>query len=251
MRSVCAIAILLLCTKLTLAQITRGDTTVGQIALVFTGDEFADGGDFIRTTLSKKNIKASFFLTGNFLRNQDHKTLIQQLVQDKHYLGSHSDRHLLYCDWVKRDSLLVTKEIFNDDLDRSYVELAKFGVERNEARFFLPPFEWYNDSIVKWTNEKSFELVNFTPGTKSTSDYTYPQMGERYKSAKEIYQSIIKYEASTKSGLNGFILLVHIGTDPRRTDKFYYLLPSLIDKMKAKGYQWVRIDELLQKFKNR
>jgi peptidoglycan/xylan/chitin deacetylase (PgdA/CDA1 family) len=53
------------------------------------------------------------------------------------------------------------------------------------------------------------------------------------------------YETRSASGLNGFILLVHIGTDPRRKDKFYKYLPDLIKEIKSQGYRWVRIDELL------
>ncbi|HEY5406039.1 MAG TPA: hypothetical protein VIJ92_03090 [Ginsengibacter sp.] len=45
--------------------------------------------------------------------------------------------------------------------------------------------------------------------------------------------------------LNGFILLVHIGTDPRRTDKFYNQLPQLINELKKRGYEFVKINELL------
>jgi endoglucanase len=41
--------------------IIRGDTTTKKIALVFTGDEFADGGDFIAKTLKKKVFMAHFF----------------------------------------------------------------------------------------------------------------------------------------------------------------------------------------------
>ena len=47
--------------------IIRGDITKKKIALVFTGDEFADGGDIIRKTLNKRKIKASFFLTRQVL----------------------------------------------------------------------------------------------------------------------------------------------------------------------------------------
>jgi hypothetical protein len=68
-------------------------------------------------------------------------------------------------------------------------------------------------------------------------------MGSRYVGSKDVYNSIINFEKTSPSGLNGFILLVHIGTDPRRTDKFYYLLPLLIGEMKNKGYEWVRIDD--------
>lgn len=225
--------------------ITRGDTTQKNIALVFTGDEFADGGEFISSVLQKENIKGSFFLTGNFYRNKDFKSLIRLLIVNGNYLGSHSDKHLLYCDWTKRDSLLVTKRQFSVDLARSYQELSRWGIPREQALYFLPPFEWYNDSIVSWTHQMGFRLINFTAGTRSTADYTYPEMDSKYVDSKTIFQSITDYEQTSSSGLNGFILLVHIGTDPRRKDKFYQYLPDLIKELKSKQYRFVRINELL------
>jgi peptidoglycan/xylan/chitin deacetylase (PgdA/CDA1 family) len=67
-----------------------------------------------------------------------------------------------------------------------------------------------------------------------------------YKSSREIYDRILAYEAKDPNGLNGFILLIHIGTDPERTDKFYLMLEELIRDLKAKSYALVRIDELLR-----
>jgi endoglucanase len=87
-------------------------------------------------------------------------------------------------------------------------------------------------------------LVDFTPGTRSNADYTYPEMGNKYLSSDTIFNSILHYEMKSTNGLNGFILLVHIGTDPRRTDKFYWKLPALVNQLKERGYQFVRIDEL-------
>ena len=225
--------------------ITRGDTVTKKIALVFTGDEFADGGLFIDSVLQVERVKASFFLTGNFYRNQNFRNLIRRLNSHQHYLGSHSDKHLLYCDWTKRDSLLVTKNEFDKDLNQSYKELSRWGVSKLNARYFLPPYEWYNDSIVSWTHQSGLQLVNFTPGTRSTADYTYPEMGTRYVDSKTIYESIINYERRSSAGLSGFILLLHVGTDPRRTDKFYHRLPQLIKYVKARRYRFVKIDELL------
>jgi endoglucanase len=224
--------------------IIRGDTTTKKIALVFTGDEFADGGDFIAKTLKKESIHGSFFLTGNFYRNKKFKKILTALKQNGNYLGSHSDKHLLYCDWTKRDSLLVTKKQFTEDLQNAYKELKQWGIEKNEAHYFLPPYEWYNDSIARWTKEMGLQLVDFTPGTRSNADYTYPVMGNKYVSSDSVFNSILHYEVKSTNGLNGFILLVHIGTDPRRTDKFYKRLPELIDTLKSRGYGFVRIDEL-------
>lgn len=67
------------------------------------------------------------------------------------------------------------------------------------------------------------QLINYSPGTLSAADYTYPGL-KNYHSSKEIYQSILGKEKEGVNGLNGFILLLHIGTDARRTDKFYFQL---------------------------
>jgi len=160
-------------------------------------------------------------------------------------LGAHGDQHLLYCDWVKRDSLLVTKRQFIADLKKNYKELKRFGIKNSSARFFLPAYEWYNDSISSWTRQLGLQLVDYTSGTLSNADYTTPEE-KNYRNSGVIYQSILEYEQKHTSGLNGFILLMHIGTDAKRTDKFYNRLPQLIQWLEQKNYQPVRIDELLK-----
>ena len=52
--------------------------------------------------------------------------------------------------------------------------------------------------------------------------------------------------APDPAGLNGFILLLHIGTVPERTDKFYQRLDDLIVWLRANKYKTVRIDRLLK-----
>jgi len=226
--------------------IIRGDTTRKQMALVFTGDEFADGGEMIRQTLLKHHVKASFFFTGNFYSNIAFQNLIVDLKNDGHYLGPHSDRHLLYAPWSNRDSLLITRGQFSTDLLNNYQRMTGFGISQREARWFIPPYEWYNAEIVLWTKALGLSLINFTPGTRSTADYTYPEMGAGYRSSEEIYQSIMNFEQHSASGLNGFILLLHIGTDPRRTDKFYLKLDYMLNELEKRGYGFLRIDVLLK-----
>lgn len=122
--------------------------------------------------------------------------------------------------------------------------MERAGISGSRAKFFLPAYEWYNDTITKWTAEQGLQLVNFTPGTLSTADYTFPEL-KNYRESETILSSIVSREERLANGLNGFILLVHIGTDPRRKDKFYHRLPQLIDFLNMKGYAFVRIDELL------
>ncbi|SEN24398.1 Peptidoglycan/xylan/chitin deacetylase, PgdA/CDA1 family [Niastella yeongjuensis] len=228
-----------------LGAITRGNTHKKQLALVFTGDEYSDGAAYIARLLQQEKTRASFFFTGRFYRNAGTNKVIGLLKSQGNYLGPHSDQHPLYCDWNQRDSLLVTKQQFDHDLANNYTAMAGFGINKKDALYFLPPYEWYNDSIAAWTKQQGIQLVNYTPGTYSNADYTTPDM-KNYRSSKAILDSIINYEQRSATGLNGFILLIHIGTHPARTDKFYYQLPALLNYLRQRKYSLTTVSDLLQ-----
>lgn len=159
-------------------------------------------------------------------------------------MGAHSDKHLLYADWTKRDSLLISREEFRTDLEDNYKRMATFGIKKIDAEYFLPPYEWYNRTIANWTTEMGLKLINFSPGTRSTADYTFPELGSSYRSSDEIFRSVMSKEETDLNGLNGFILLIHIGTDPRRTDKFYNRLDELLSELKNRAYTFVSLKHL-------
>jgi len=206
---------------------------------------FGDGAKTISSVLKKNNVKANFFLTGNFYSNKSFESLIKKLKLQGNYLGPHGDQHLLYNDWNNRDSLLVTREQFIKDLNANLARMEKFGIKKQDARYFLPPYEWYNDSIAVWSSRLGMQLVNYTPGTLSAADYTWRGL-PNYHSSNDIFESVIKKEKQDRNGLNGSILLFHIGTDPRRTDKFYKRLDELIQVLKQKGYSFRRINDMLK-----
>ena len=164
-------------------------------------------------------------------------------------MGPHSYEHLLYCDWNKRDSLLVNRENFSNDLLSNLDIMHSKGFNTIKVKYFLPPYEWYNDSITAWTKHLGPQLINYTLGTLSHADYTTSN-DKNYRSSATIYNSIINYEGSKPAGLNGFILLIHIGAGPGRTDKFYSRLPELIKYLKQKGYQFQTVDQLLKTDEN-
>jgi endoglucanase len=224
--------------------IIRGDQSLKKMALVFTGDEFADGADRIAQTLKAAGVRSSFFFTGRFYRNPLFTSTIRQLKRDGHYLGAHSDEHLLYCDWTDRNRVLISQDKFSLDLNRNLASMRSFGITKADAQYFLPPFEWYNQKISDWTAELDLRLINFTPGTRASADYTTPEM-KNYVESQQILESIKQYEATDPNGLNGFILLMHAGVAPARTDKFYGYLKELVYWLKSKNYQLVRVDDLL------
>ena len=222
----------------------RLDTGKQEIYLTFTGGDFNDGAQKVLNTLRRKKLKAQFFFTGDYYRNPENARHIKKLRKQGHYLGPHSDKHLLYASWEDRDSLLISKETFRKDLLANYQIMEKFGIKKEQARYFMPPYEWYNQQISTWTQELDLVLINFSPGTRSNADYTTPDMGKRYLSSAFIFDSILKYEEESSNGLNGFILLLHIGTHPSRTDKMYDRLPELIDMLRSKGYSFSVLSEL-------
>jgi hypothetical protein len=67
---------------------------------------------------------------------------------------------------------------------------------------------------------------------------------KNYRTSEEIYQSILDKEKTDPHGLNGFILLIHFGTDPKRTDKFYNHLDKLIIEFAKKHYRFTTIEAL-------
>jgi peptidoglycan/xylan/chitin deacetylase (PgdA/CDA1 family) len=225
--------------------IIRGDSTRKKLALVFTGDLFAEGTGDILSTLKTHRVKASFFLTGGFYRNFGFKDEIRKMKEGGHYLGGHGNEHLLCCDWTKRDSLLITKKEFLEDLERNYARMKEFGIRKKDAPFFLPPYEWFNDSISAWTGEKGLTLISYTPGTLSHADYTTLK-DRNYRDAGTILQSIKDRSKRHPNGLNGFILLMHTGAGPERPDPFHNRLQELIVFLEQEGFQLVRVDELLQ-----
>jgi len=225
--------------------VVRTDTTEKEICLIFTGHEFADGGDVIRQTLKNHNVKGSFFFTGEFYRNEKFARLIKALKDEGHYLGAHSDKHLLYCSWEERDSLLVSEREFKEDLHANYEEMKRFGIAKRAAPYFIPPYEWYNDSISGWAKDLGLVLINYTSGTYSNADWTHPELGKQHVSSDTIYARILRYESQSPHGLNGFLLLTHIGTDPRRTDKFYNRLDGLIMELKRRGYRFAQLCETI------
>jgi peptidoglycan/xylan/chitin deacetylase (PgdA/CDA1 family) len=227
--------------------VERGPLNQKLIALEFTGGSFGEGGDHILSILSKLNIKASFFFTGDFFRTPEFEQIIKRIVKDGHYLGIHSDKHPLYCPWDNRDKTLISKKDFIMDIKACQEHLIRFGVDPKKNRYWIPPYEWYNEDISRWSGELGLILINFSPGSYSNADYT-EEADKNYRSSDFIYQKILEKEETDPNGLNGFLLLIHIGAGPGRKDKFFLRLESLLLELQKRGYSFVLVDEMLDCF---
>src|SRR5207302_2163484 len=144
--------------------IIRGPRDRKRLALVFTGDRYAEGARAILDALRRRRIRAACFLTGRFLREPDFGPIIRRARDQGHDLGPHSDQHLLYATWDRPPKLLVSREEFLADLVANDRALTAFGLEPNRFPYFLPPYEHYTAEIAQWTSAAGRTLINLTPG---------------------------------------------------------------------------------------
>lgn len=212
--------------------IIRSDTTQSNIYLCFTGHDFYEGFEYVLDILKKQKIEASFFLTGDFIRT--HRDLVKSIAEAGHFVGAHSDKHLLYCDWDDRDSLLHTPAEIKADILHNLQVLDSLEIR---PKYFMPPYEWCNREVVEIARALEQTTVNFSPGTRSNADYTTPEMAN-YQASDAILVGINDYEK--QNGMNGFHLLIHPGTNPKRKDKLYLHLAEIIGGLRAKGYRFLR-----------
>ncbi len=223
--------------------IVRGDLKTKSLALAFTGDEQGESTAPILDVLKQRKLRASLFVTGNFLRQPALRPLLKRALAEGHYVGPHSDRHLLYAAWEDRGKSLVTRDAFTSDLRQNICDLHAIGALRgNGPIYFIPPYEQFNREQVAWARELGVTLINFTPGSGSNRDYA-PEGDAHFVTSQRIYDDILTYEQRDPHGLNGFILLLHLGSG--RKDPFHPRLGPLCDELTKRGYTFLRVDELL------
>ena len=88
------------------------------------------------------------------------------------------------------------------------------------------------------------QLFNYSPGSGSNRDWA-PEGHKSFVPSQKIIDDILAYEKKDPQGLNGFILLLHVGSE--RKDKTYLLLEPLVVELKKRGYAFVPIDEMLHR----
>lgn len=139
------------------------------IYLCFTGHDHIEGFEYVLSVLIKQQVKGSFFLTGDFVRSNE--DLVKDITKKGHFVGAHSDKHLLYCDWTKRDCLLHSEKRVKEDILQNLHALEKLEIR---PKYFMPPYEWYNQKVVEIAAQLNQKTINFSSGTHSNADYTTP-----------------------------------------------------------------------------
>lgn len=219
--------------------IVRHDTTQQVIYLIFSADSMFEGAPVALEAMAERGIKGNFFFTGNFLERPCNGDIVRRIVGEGHYVGGHSNRHMLLADWGRERTELVTVDSMLSDVRANLAKLDSMGVATADARWFMPPFEWIAPSQVPvLTDSLGLHVINPTPGIEIYRDYTTPDMAE-YHSSRQLIDQLFEYES--ERGMNGVFLIFHLGTQDVRTDKLYHHLPMLLDSLTTLGYTFDRL----------
>ncbi len=218
--------------------VVKGSVNREEVAMVFTADSMFEGVDPILLALERAGVKGAFFFTQYMLNN--HPDVVWKIKNRGHYVSHHGYNHKLYCDWENRDSTLISRDEFMAEMDSAYRSLGRYDISRIGASVFIPPFEWYNDSICAWASEQGLQVVSYTYGFPTSEDYTVPSMGEAYVSTDEIFKRLRGMPVE-----NGTIFLIHMGVKPERPEPLYDHVYSIIDWIDQLGYKVVPLMELI------
>ena len=217
--------------------IVRGPQNRPRIAIVFSCRETDEGSDVIMRALKEHRAKASFFVSSDFMAWPMNASFVRTAHADGHFVGPQSD------DWDEFTQVGKRAPTYGS-VEEHLNLLGEAGVPRNEMRFFLPTSDQLNSTVVEHGREYGMSMITGTPGTLSLKTTSSETRG--FISSQQIVESILNRERSGKNGLNGFQLLFQLDSGERHTDTFYARFSELLDALQNRGYEFVRVDELLK-----
>lgn len=196
--------------------VTSVNTTNKVVALTF--DDGADGANTnkILDILAKNNVKATFFLTGSGANN--HPQYIKNIAAKGHQLGNHSYKH--------PDFTKLTATQMKSELDRTEA-LIKSLTGKTTKPIFRAPFGAVNSTVLSGVGAAGYGYtIQWNIDTVDWKGLTASQINTKV-------QTNIK---------PGSIVLMHTGAGAPGTP---LALPTMISQLKAKGYKFVTVSQLL------
>ncbi|WP_378956696.1 polysaccharide deacetylase family protein [Pelosinus sp. sgz500959] len=184
------------------------------VALTFDDGPLAESTSEILSILKEKNIKATFFVVGEQV--EKFPKLVQQEIAEGHEVGSHTYSHPTLIN--------LRKNAIEQELDKTEQAILKVAPK---PTLFRPPGGLYNDLILKIARDNGYLTILWSV---DPYDWRYPPVGK-------IVNVILK------DSKPGSIILLHDGKYPSSTPE---ALGFIIDSLKARGYEFVTVSELLQ-----
>jgi len=183
------------------------------------GYEFNGNTTKILDTAKAKGVPITFFIIGDYLeRNPD---LVKRMVAEGHLVGNHTYDHPNLVDIMNKSG----EPGFLADLGKLEIEYKDL-TGQEMAKFFRPSSGIYSEQILDSLNRHGYRTIfwSFAYVDWLTDDQPKPATAKA-KILGQIH--------------DGEILLLHAVSNTN-TD----LLPELIDEIRARGYEFGRVDQI-------
>jgi peptidoglycan/xylan/chitin deacetylase (PgdA/CDA1 family) len=200
----------------------RGDPSRRAVALTFdAGSDAGYTADILRV-LREEHIRAAFSVTG--LWAEANPGLLNSIAADGHVLINHSYSHPSFTGRSTNMAPLTAEE---RALQLSRVETTVYRLTSRSTRpYFRPPFGDFDAGVAADAAAAGFPvIVMWTIDTFGWNGATAQQIIDRTMSLAE----------------PGAIVIMHVGSDSQDGPA----LPELIARLRAEGYTFVTIDQML------
>lgn len=191
------------------------ETDEKAVALTFDAAWGADKTLKILDTLEKKDARATFFLV-SFWAEKYSDVLKTLSSSDRIEIGTHSSTHP-YMSKLTKDKMaleLSTSKKLIESITNKPVEL------------FRPPYGDYSDKVLDTAKEQGLTTIQWDVDSHDWMDITKDEIIKRVVSGAR----------------NGSIILMH--NDGKHTAE---ALPAIIDGLRAKGFTFKTVGELIYK----
>ncbi|MEB3218880.1 MAG: polysaccharide deacetylase family protein [Nostocales cyanobacterium 94392] len=185
------------------------------IALTFDDGPWKNSTRQTLDILKKNNIKATFFVVGQALKNNPQ--LAKQVIAEGHAIANHTWHH-----WYH----FMNPQVAAFEIDKT-TELI-YQVTGVKTNLFRPPGGHLSNGLVAYARNQKYATLMWSADSR---DFQQP-------SPATLVNNVIK-----NSRPGGIILLHDGGGDRTRTIQ---ALPQIIAKLKQQGYGFVTIPELLE-----
>lgn len=192
--------------------IVNGDTDVKSIALTFDDAPDENNTYKLLDILKEHHVKAAFFMIGGTMKD-DNITVVKLTHDFGHLVLSHSFNHPRMTD--------LNASAMDLQLTRAAERIESITGEY--PLLFRPPYGSINANVVDKINEHEMTTVLWS---LDSLDWTL-------KDPEEVIQNV------TSNVRNGDIILMH------RNPVTVAALPKIIENLKAKGYAFVQLDNML------
>jgi len=220
--------------------IARGPQSAPRVAILFSCRESDAAAVSMLRTLKAQQVKASFFVNSTFLSQSVNRQLVQSILADGHYVGPQSDT---WSRFSKDERAPGSNASAPAEIELHLAGLAGLGVNREHLRYFLPTSDQLTPAIAEQARALGLTMVAGTPGTLSFATTTVENTSD-FVSSQAIIDSIFNVDREEK-GLNGFLLLFPLDSGARRADRFDARFGDFLSALTLRGYEFVRVDELL------